>query len=444
MLTLIFEGLSVYQKWSPDNKIKLPNVAPLVGPLLLVSAITTLITVIGGYLLFRSGEYQGELVSQHLWGGVLLIIALNSAAFFYWWPGAKKSNKIQAPYQGFLFLAGALVIITSHIGGTITHGQDFLTEHMPSLKAMKPAPVEQKEPAELLVFQDLIMPIIEDKCQSCHNQYKTKGGLIMTSFSSLMKGGDSEKPMLVPSQPADSELFHRITLPDDHDDKMPPPEKKQLNQEEVDLIKWWIDQGADDNMLLGSSPPDTITQLLENYLPRLFQSERLKMRQEQELESLAKELAELGDETGLVIELDPENRGFFTISMQMPPASITNHTVTELTPYAPLFTKISLPGADINDDALFEIGKMKNLKNLYLPKTCVTGEGLAYLKDLDQLESINLSNSELNNQGVLNLIHLPSVEEVYVWGAETDTLVLKALRTFLPEVKILEEEGAYF
>jgi hypothetical protein len=250
--------------------------------------------------------------------------------------------------------------------------------------------------------------------------------------------------MLVANQPAESEMFHRITLPPDHDDKMPPPEKKDLSSEEITLINWWITQGADENMLLGTTPPDSITILLENYLPRLFQSERLKMRQEQELESLAKEVAELGVELGLVIELDPENRGFFTVSMQMPPASVTNHTISRLTPYAPLFSKISLPGADIDDDALFDIGKMKNLKKLYVPKTCVTGEGLAYLKDLDQLESINLSNSELSNQGILNLIHLPAVETVYVWGAEADTLVLQALRSYLPDMEILEEEGAYF
>lgn len=444
LLTLIFEGLSTYKNWTTKSKTDLPDVSPLVGPLLLVSAITTLTTVIGGYLLFRSGEYRGELVNQHLWGGVLLTISLNIAAFLYLNPNIKTSYKLRNAYRVVLTVAGVLVIITSHLGGTITHGKDFLTEHMPSLKAMEPSPIESKKPEELLVFEDLIMPIFEDKCQSCHNQYKTKGGLVMTSLNSLTKGGDSEKPIFVANQPVDSELFHRITLPDDDDDKMPPPEKAPLNQDEITLIKWWIQEGANEEMLLGANPPDSISILLENYLPKLFVSERLKMRQQEELEALASEVKQFGDKLGLVIELDPENQGFFSVSMTMPPATITNETIKQLRPYAPLFTKISLPGADIDDDALFEISKMKNLKSLFLPKTRVNGEGLGYLRDLDQLTQINLSNSELGNPGILNLIHLQAVETVYVWGAEADTLVLQALRSYLPEVDILEEEGAYF
>lgn len=444
LLTLIFEGLDLYQQSSQSKSVKLANISLFIGPLLLVSVICTLVTVVGGFLLFRSGDYQGELVRQHLWGGVLLMIALNGATLFYMQPGLKTNQKIRTTYRGFLVLAGALVMVTSHLGGSLTHGQDFLTEHLPTLKAEKPAPIEQKEPKDLLVFQDLILPILEDKCQNCHNQYKTKGGLIMTSYANLLKGGESEKPLLVANMPAESELYHRITLPNSDDDKMPPPEKAPVTQDEIELIKWWILIGADEDIKLGENPPDSISLLLDGYLPKLFQSERLKMRQQEELDELAEELAELGEEIGLVIEPDPKNPGFFSVSMQIPPASITNESVTHLRPYAGVFSKISLPGADIDDDALFEIGKMANLRELYIPKTCVNGEGLVYLEELELLENINLSNSELSNEGILNLIHLPEVKRIYVWGSETDTLVLQALRTHLPEIEILEEEGSYF
>ena len=161
------------------------------------------------------------------------------------------------------------------------------------------------------------------------------------------------------------------------------------------------------------------------------------MRQEQELGSLGEELADFGKEIGLVIELDPEYPSFFAVSMQIPPATINNRTVSKLKPYASLFTKLSLPGADIDDDALFDIGKMTNLRNLYLPKTLVNGEGLIFLKNLSLLENINLSNSRLSNEGILNLVHLLEIKTIYVWGAETDTLVLQTLRAQLPEVQIL-------
>lgn len=442
LLALIAEGLIVYQV--KTLKTAIPNLSFLISPLLISALVSVLITAIGGYFLYRSGEYQGDLVRTHLWGGVLLVLTLNGAAFFYWHSKNGEIKREHRLYQACLLAANGLVIFTSHMGGSLTHGKDFLTEHMPSFQTLKPAPVEQKKTEELLVFQDLILPIFEDKCQSCHNEYKLKGGLQMTSFASLQKGGKTEKPLFIANNPSESELYHRITLLDGDDDKMPPQEKAPLNEDEISLIKWWITSGAIEDMMLGTEPPDSITTLLQGFLPKLYQSERLKMRQGEELEELAKELAEFGKDIGLVIELDPEYPGFFGVSMEIPPATINNQTVNNLMPYATLFSKFSLPGAEIDDDALFEIGKMSNLRALYLPNTCIKGEGLIYLKNLSLLESINLSNSCLSNDGILNLIQLPEIKTVYVWGSKADTLMLQALRKNLPEMKILEEEGAYY
>jgi len=399
--------------------------------------------LIGGYLLYRSGEYQGELVQDHFWGGVWLMLALNGAVFFFWWAKARKSKAKLFLYRVLLLTAGAMIIFTSHLGGSITHGQDFLTELMPSLQSVKPAPIEEKKPEDLLVFQDLILPVLEDKCQSCHNQYKVKGGLKLTSYDDLLKGGKSEKPLLVATDSSESELYYRITT-EDEEDRMPPKEKSSLLDDEIALIEWWIRSGAKQEMVLGPEPADSINSLMERYLPNLFQHERLKMRQAYEMNALAKELDSYGKELGLVIQIDPEYPGFFGVSVQMPPIQVNNQTVANLKPYANLISKLSLPGADINDDALFDIGKMVNLRELYLPKTPIKGDGLVYLKDLEQLESVNLSNSLLTNEGVLNLTRLPELKTVYVFGVDADTVMLQALRKHLPEMHILEEEGAYY
>jgi uncharacterized membrane protein len=449
LLTLGVEGWSIYQQRKPQgtgaamaarfNK----DVAFLTGPLLAISLLSALVTVIGGYLLYRSGEYQGEMVRKHLWGGVLLILALSGAVFYY---GRKagEAGRNKAVYRALLLSAGILIIYTSHLGGSITHGPDFLTEHIPRLRPLEPAPVEAKKPQDLLVFQDLIMPVLDDRCLSCHNEYKTKGGLVMASYAGLEKGGKSEKPLLVAGHPEKSELFHRVTLPAEDEDRMPPPEKAPLEEDEIALIRWWLREGAAEEMVLGVEPPDSIVALMERYLPKLYRSERLKMRQREELEALAAELSEVGEKLGLVIEPDPENPGFFGVSMQMPPAFVDNRAVAGLRPYASLFSKLSLPGAEITDDALYDISKMRNLKDLFLPKTCIKGEGLVYLKSLPQLETINLSNSFLTNDGILNLIQLPEIKTVYTFGVEADTVVLRALQKHLPEMEIREEEGPYY
>ena len=80
LLTIAFEGLLIYL-----NKIeKKTSLAEVIGPLLIIAAFSALITLVGGYLLYRSGEYQGQLIQDHLWGGVWLMVIVNGAVFFHW------------------------------------------------------------------------------------------------------------------------------------------------------------------------------------------------------------------------------------------------------------------------------------------------------------------------------------------------------------------------
>ena len=52
-------------------------------------------------------------------------------------------------------------------------------------------------------------------------------------------------------------LYERITLPEGDDDIMPPPEKGlPLTNEETELIRQWIEQGANYGTWKGSHPQD--------------------------------------------------------------------------------------------------------------------------------------------------------------------------------------------
>lgn len=397
-------------------------------------------TVLAGYFLYLTGEYQGSLVRQHFWGGVLLMIVLCGAAFVRF---VQQHNLL---FGAMLGLAGGLVFYTAHLGGSLTHGPDFLTEHLPRLGKEKPAPIENKKPEELLVYQDLIAPIFENRCLSCHNEYKTKGGLLMTSLASLNKGGKSGQPMLVDGQPERSELHRRITLPPGDDDHMPPPEKAPLTEDEITLINWWISEGASAEQLLGDGPPGPEGRaLIDRYLPQLFQAERLKVQQQEETEALAEELAKLGKKLELIIEPDPSSEaGGFAVSLPVPPPVIDDQIIAKLLPYAEVFSKVSLPGAGITDDGLYDLSRMKNLEKLYLPKTCIKGEGLAYLQSLSGLKELNLSYSWLTNEGALHLLNLDQLEKAYVFGTEADDNVLNAVQEHLSNTQILREEGPYF
>src|SRR3546814_4500616 len=67
----------------------------------------------------------------------------------------------------------------------------------------------------------------------------------------MLAGGESG-PSIVPGDPENSELYRRITLPEDHDDFMPAEGKTGFKEDQVALIRWWIEQGAPATKLLVS------------------------------------------------------------------------------------------------------------------------------------------------------------------------------------------------
>lgn len=96
-----------------------------------------------------------------------------------------------------------------------------------------------------LVFQHVILPIFEAKCNKCHNEEKSKGDLRLDSFAMAMKGGETPDN-IVPGDPDKSRTVQLISLPEDDDDHMPPDGKDQLTAEEIALIRWWVKEGASD------------------------------------------------------------------------------------------------------------------------------------------------------------------------------------------------------
>ena len=93
-------------------------------------------------------------------------------------------------------------------------------------------------------FAKDIGPLIAKNCLECHGPEKQKGKFRLDSKEAAFKGGDSGLAGIVPGKSADSKIYKAITLPKGHDDIM-PPKGEPLSKANTDLIKAWIDAGAD-------------------------------------------------------------------------------------------------------------------------------------------------------------------------------------------------------
>lgn len=99
-------------------------------------------------------------------------------------------------------------------------------------------------PAATLTFTKDIHPIFEKTCYSCHGEKKQKGKFRADTREGLFKKVDAENHVVVPGQPEDSELIHRLTTKVE-DDVMPPSDHEhQLTPEQIETVRKWVEQGA--------------------------------------------------------------------------------------------------------------------------------------------------------------------------------------------------------
>jgi hypothetical protein len=155
--------------------------------LLWVCALSALVSTALGTLLIWPGGYSGEILSDHRWFGIATSTAcvwMLLAHHFSGWLG-------RFAYVFFLVASLGLVAATGHYGGSLTHGEDYLTAYLPVALGGKPEPipVDKGTKEDAAIYIAAIQPIIEAKCVECHNPSKSNGNLRMDTMALLLAGG---------------------------------------------------------------------------------------------------------------------------------------------------------------------------------------------------------------------------------------------------------------
>ncbi len=425
-LVLLLE-ITAKVRWLPE--------VPSVRFLLLVLASLSSVTAVGlGYLLYATGDYGGNTAQQHLWAGVLVAVGTLLTTFLY----------LHTTHPGrlvALVVTNLVVLFASHQGGSLTHGEGYLTEYLPNPQPIGVAAV--KSPEELLVYDDMLVPVLDSKCRSCHNENKTKGGLLMTTYDDLLRGGKSDQPVLVPGASEESGLLQRVTLPVSHDDHMPPDGKPGLDDPEIALLRAWIDYGANPDTRFAALTRDSVQSVvLADYLRRFREEQQARVVAQQNLETLVQTVSH--PEVSYVIQEAAGYPGQVSLTMKFPPSAFTDAQLLELQPLLPHVARASFVSSDITDDALYPMGKMTNLRELYLQKTALDGSGLAYLTALPQLELLDISQTSVSDASLLYLLDMPALRDVYLYETPVSEAVVAAMREHKPELVVHLERGSLF
>jgi len=113
----------------------------------------------------------------------------------------------------------------------------------PSLFANEQKPEVSPAKAANRLFTIKVLPLLKVKCFGCHGNDpdEVRGDLDIRSRQSLLTGGESGKPALVPGHPEKSPLYQAVLW---NGLEMPPKANDRLTKTETGLIRNWITAGA--------------------------------------------------------------------------------------------------------------------------------------------------------------------------------------------------------
>lgn len=384
--------------------------------LLLLTAASSVFTALAGLLLSRESGYDAESIAAHKWSGAALAFFNLLWYVFY--------DKIRTRQQMLLaVLAGGITLLTGHWGGEITHGKDYLSAPL-APTTVNAAPTADFEAME--VFAHLVEPILRQKCYSCHNEQKAKGGLVMSNREALQKGGKNG-PLWQP-QSGKSLLLDRLHLPLEHKEHMPPAGKPQLSEVEKSILRRWIQGGAAFDQKVASLPEnDSLRILVQGSL------------QQQTMEQFHFPAAS----EQLVRQLNTQN---LVVRQQAvgSPALQADFYGAQLFQagqlQALLKAKQQLVGLNLNkmplrDADLPVVAQFTELRQLNLAFTQISSAGLAALAPLKALRKLSLSGTAVDVGMLPALQQLPALKQVQVWNTALTAADIAALKGQLPGIQ---------
>ncbi|MDQ7948683.1 MAG: c-type cytochrome domain-containing protein [Pedobacter sp.] len=418
------------------------SIKPFLPVLWGMGFLTSVLACIMGWMLKLEGGYQEKTLGMHQNFGIALAI-FSGVVFFSL--KFKKLHKIKFP---LVVISLFLLFATGHLGGNLTHGEDYLSQPLQAFlagdqkKAIRRTISQAKDST---VYATFIAPILETKCQKCHSSTKRKGGLNMDSPENLMKGG-KHGSVLVAGDAAKSQLYARLLLPEGDDQRMPPKGKTEITANEIALIKWWINEGkADFNIKAQDiAQPDIIKQFLakqnDQKMPEVAKSEDPEIPDEKLLKPDEKIMLDLERQGAVFSALTPANN-FFSVNLVNNP----NFSDAQLARFLKIKNHIlwlDLSGTKITNHSLKSIAQFKNLTRLSLDNTAISDAQLHELNSLQRLKYLNLYHTHISDQGLESLRGLTKLSRLYLWETNVTARGVAGLKKILGKnVEINYESG---
>jgi uncharacterized membrane protein/mono/diheme cytochrome c family protein len=408
LLTAVaFEWLG---RWKRYRKLK-----KSIKFLLTSGFIAALAACLTGLLHEQSGEFDAHQTSFHQWLG----IAVTVLAFIALLLRGRKEQELRVGYVGTLVSLTIVVILAGHAGAEITYGKGFLN---PAQLFSFPEKKSLSELRTAYLYKDVIAPILQEKCYQCHGANRQKGKLRLDEPDFILKGG---KDGIVVGK-EQSELLDRIQLPLDDDDHMPPKEKRQLTDNDIRLIAFWLNSGPDFTTRLSDlKGADSLIRELGEESHELAIA---PMPNERVLETLRR--------NGVVVSFITQGNGVLSLNFLNADSSQLKSSIKSMAEISRQVVELKMSGIRLNEGDWPFLGKMQSLIRLRLDGTNVGRTGIDELIGLPSLESVNLTNTSVTATDIKKLAGLPRLKNLFLFRSAIRQSDQESLRRLFPHTNL--------
>ena len=373
---------------------------------------SSVLTTILGLLVAETGHYIDENLFMHKIFG----LSLTAISFISWFLRLSIFSNLFS--SSLKTLSNTIIIVlltlTGHYGGNLTHGETYLVDYAP--ENIKELVVKKNKYVELeidsvKVYDDLIQPIFNQKCVSCHNKEISRGNLNMDSYSNLLKGGSSGIP-INKSDPRKSLLIRRITMPTS-EIKYMPPDGEPVSFDEIKTLIWWINNLDKSNeKLVSLKVEDDIKESLEMLYSLNFTEKQ--WFEKISIDKIDESFVQNIDKSVFQIKFISDEKKFLSVKYLQKNVSVSDiEKLEKISKYIAYFTAKS---SNISNELIKRISNFENLVKLEIQDNNIDDESIKILQSLKNLEILNIHNTKITSKSIEILKTFKNLKRAYVWG----------------------------
>lgn len=421
-MVLLFEFAASLEKFK-----KLDYAIPMMLFSGIVSAILSIAT---GLVLAEEGANNKEDVDLHKW------IAIGSTCLFIgYYLLRNKMLQIKMLHLASNLLLLISIVLTGHFGGTLTHGEDYLTLSNNEDKNTEAKTINLPDINQAVVYKDIVQHTLNMKCVQCHGEERQKGKLRLDAIESIMAGGKNGNVINV-NNVEQSELLKRLLLEENDEHHMPPKEKEQLSDFEKTILQWWIKSGASfDKKVADMQPDEKEKKALVDFKNAYTNSEKQITKERKKVDQISSATRLALEKDGWVIaEISKDDHHIRAVgfNLEIP----RDQALKKLLPISEQLVELKLTASGVSDKDLLILNGLKNIEKLWLDENRITDQGIKELNSLEKLSYINLASTGVSKSGIENLLKNKSIQNVYLYQTGIHPNEITSLKNGWKSVKI--------